>query len=115
MKQQIKDELKTLYRKNQGLAHQVAKVLGCKIVGARKKVTNSQILNYITLDNQEFSDSALKDFKKTFKKLGFYLGDFEQEFYGEAQGDTYILYVAKKKLPKKQLKEEFKELIGEEE
>jgi hypothetical protein len=116
MKKQIKQELKLLYRKDKALAHQVAKVLGCKIVIAvSKKQLQEQagIVGSFSLDRRQFSPEAYKEFKKVFKKLGYYLGDIEIDFYGKSQGDTFFPYITKKKLTKKQLKQTFSDLLGE--
>lgn len=58
----------------------------------------------IALDWKEFSEEARDQFAEAFKELGKHLGDVEQELYGEAQSDTFILYLADRKASKKHLK-----------
>lgn len=115
MKEKVKQELKTLYKQDRVLAQKVAKVLRCKIVAITKKQKQQQsgIVDTFSLDHRQFSPEAYKELKKVFKKLGYYFGDIEQDYYGKSQGDTFFLYVAKKKLTKKQLKNTFNDLLGE--
>ena len=57
----------------------------------------------IILDWKDLSSDAFDEFKEAFSKIGYHLGDAEQEYYGRSMSDSYLLYVSKKKLTKKQL------------
>lgn len=68
----------------------------------------------ITLDWKEFSQEAFQEFKKALKSFSLYMGDILED-YEEVDGgngtDTYCIYIAKRKMSPKELKEEFPMLI----
>jgi effector-binding domain-containing protein len=66
-----------------------------------------KVITTFTFSYKEFSESAYEEFKKAFEEIGYYLGDICEDYYGENASDTYVLYLAKRKLTKKQLKENF--------
>ena len=66
-----------------------------------------KVYEEVSLDAKEFSDGALEKFKMVFKKLGYYIGDADIDYYGESQSDMYFLYITKRKMTKKELKEAF--------
>lgn len=110
-----KQELKKLYRHDKELAQHCAKVLGYKItsISRKQQLEQAGVVDTFSLDYRRFSPEAYKELKKVFKKLGYYFGDIEQDYYGKSQGDTFFPYVAKRKLTKKQLKNTFSDLLGE--
>jgi hypothetical protein len=60
------------------------------------------------LDWKEFSEDGFAEFKKAFKSLGLYMGDILDDYSKEGNGtDTFCIYIAKRKLTPKELKEEF--------
>jgi hypothetical protein len=78
---------------------------------------NLKTIETITLDWKEFSDEAFKEFKKSLEKFGLYLGDLYADYYqyGEGEGngtDTYCLYIAKRKLKPKEIKEIYGDHMG---
>ena len=62
----------------------------------------------IQLDWKDFSEEAKKQFKKSLERYNLHFGDAEQEYYGEAVSDTYMLYVFHRKLTKEELEKYFK-------
>lgn len=72
----------------------------------------AKALATIVLDYKEFSESAYEQVKEAITKLGFHIGDILEEYSGEKNGcDMYVLYISKKKLNKKELKENFPTLL----
>lgn len=69
----MREELKSLYRKDKKLAKQVAKVLGFKIVAKDKKSMVKDIKSYrkVLTDHLKFIDKKLSkiDDEKTIKKV----------------------------------------------
>jgi hypothetical protein len=56
---------------------------------------------------KECSEEAYNNFKEVFENYGIYMGDVLVDFYGENGTDTYIIYIAKRKLSKDELKKYF--------
>lgn len=73
-----------------------------------------KIVSVITLTWKEFSDEAFKIFKATFESLGYYMGDIYEDYYGDNGSDTYVLYIAKRKMNKKELEKSFSFLTPDE-
>jgi hypothetical protein len=70
----------------------------------------------LTLDWKEFSEEAFQEFKKALKTFGLYIGDIYVDYYNykEEEGngtDTYCLYIAKRKMTPKELKETFETMF----
>jgi|WetSurSiteA1Bulk_404760.scaffolds.fasta_scaffold00293_31 hypothetical protein len=73
-----------------------------------------KVVSLITLTWKEFSDEAFKIFKDTFESMGYYMGDVYEDCYGDNGSDTYVLYIAKRKMNKKELLKTFDFLDREE-
>jgi len=66
--------------------------------------TKTKLISTFSLDWKEFSEEALNNLKAALDPFGLYVGDAEQEYYGQAVSDTYFLYISKAPLSKKELK-----------
>jgi len=64
-------------------------------------------MKIINLDWKEFSEGAFTQFKEAIEEHGLYLGDLVEDYYGENNSDTYILYINREKLKKNEIKEQF--------
>jgi hypothetical protein len=59
----------------------------------------------LVLDWKEISDEAIDKLKAALKPFGLHIGDAEKEYHGQAVSDTYVLYIAKKPMGRRELKE----------
>jgi hypothetical protein len=78
-------------------------ILVAKITTVRPPPIEKGIETLI-LDHRDFSEKSLNDFKKALKSFGLHLGNADEE-YGSPSSDTFVLYIAKNKLTKSELKD----------
>lgn len=65
-------------------------------------------IGIVTLNWNEFSDEAFQSFKESLKTFGLYMGDLLDDYSKRGNGsDTYCLYIAKRKLTPKEIRETF--------
>ena len=64
-------------------------------------------IHVFPLSWREFSESAYNEFKDVFEDYGIYMGDVLNDFYGSNDSDTFMIYIAKRKLSKDELKKHF--------
>lgn len=64
-------------------------------------------MNVITLDYKEFSEEAFKEFKEALEGHNLYFGDLIEDFCGENNSDTYVLYINDRKLGKNEIRDRF--------
>lgn len=71
-------------------------------------------MKVITLDWKELSEDAYWEIKRSLRSFGVHFGDVEYEYYGKAISSTYIIYINKRKLSRKELEKKFPFLLEHE-